>query len=120
MMANASLTEQSPMSVHPLVARLARTKRLPSREVEACRDDREAVLPVFIDILVRAADRSRLVDEEELALVYIVPLLGEFADPAALGPLVAFLRGDAEWALTSYQRSGRRSGGSSRPSPRSD
>ena len=86
------------MSVHPLVARLARAERLPTREVKACRDNRAHVLPVFIDILVRAANRSQLSDEEDLALVYIVHLLGEFAEPAAFGPLVAFLRGDPQCA----------------------
>jgi hypothetical protein len=95
---DASLREPSPMSIHPIVARFARAERLPTREVKACRDNRAGVLPVFIDILVRAASRSQLSDEEDLALVYIVHLLGEFAEPAAFGPLVAFLRGDPERA----------------------
>lgn len=86
------------MPVRPLVGRFARAERLPTQEVETCRDDRDAVLPAFIDILGRAVDRNRLSDEGELALVYIVHLLGEFAEPAAFGPLIAFLRGDPAWS----------------------
>jgi hypothetical protein len=85
------------MPVHPLVSRFARAERLPRREVMACRDARAALLPVFIDILDRAADRSRLSNEEDLGLIYVVHLLGEFSDPGAFAPLVAFLRGDPEW-----------------------
>jgi hypothetical protein len=96
-LALGSVTESSQMPICPLIARLARAERLPRKEVAACRAGRDEILPVFIDVLRRAADRHALTQEEDLALVYIVHLLGEFADPAAFAPLVAFLRSDPDW-----------------------
>lgn len=84
------------MPVHPLVAALANAEGLPRKEIAACRTHRDEMVPVFLDILRRAAGTESLPAEEDKALFFIIHLLSEFAETAAFAPLTAFLRADAE------------------------
>ncbi|MDR3435028.1 DUF1186 domain-containing protein [Telmatospirillum sp.] len=87
-----------PMTVHPLIARLASAKGLPRAEIEEYRSNRAELAPIFLDILRRVTDGEA---ETELAewdsLFWLVHLLGESGEKSAFIPIIDLLRQNPDW-----------------------
>lgn len=86
------------MTPDQILRDFARDDMFPKAAMAAARADREAMAPVFVD-LVRRLGEQRVVemdDADVMALIPVFHLLGEWQDPAAHGPLVHLLRRPAE------------------------
>jgi hypothetical protein len=73
---------------------LARDDMFPKAAMAAAREDRETMVPIFVDLITRLADQNRspMNDDDVTALVPVFHMLGEFREPRAYRPVLQLLR----------------------------
>ncbi len=82
------------MTPSEIMRSLARDDIFPKAAMIAAGADRETMVPVFVDLVSRLGSQpvSAMKDDEVMALIPIVHMLGEWRDPRAYRPLVHLLR----------------------------
>ncbi len=73
---------------------LARDDMFPRAAMAAAREDRETMVPIFVDLVTRLAvqDIPDMQDDDVTALIPVFRLLGEFREPSAYRPMLKLLR----------------------------
>jgi hypothetical protein len=86
------------MTPSEIARELARDDMFPKAAMAAAREDRETMVPIFVDLITRLADqdRSAMHDDDVTALVPVFHMLGEFREANAYRPVLKLLRQDSE------------------------